>query len=205
MDNQQLTNIVQDDVNATANAHQKYIDALEQRLMDKDAEIEKLQTLVNEMSDYFPACIDCEGKTTLGERTDKCVYEIDNTNYCTKRGIANIASIRNENRELKEEIEVLKAKYYKLCEHTEKIEYELAEKQADTSWFRDAKVSLLSPVIRKIKSEAIKEFAGKVVEERLAVVCLEGVTEEYSNGYHDALCYVEEQIDNLKKEMAGDV
>lgn len=74
------------------------------------AEIEQLQTLVNEMSDYFPACIGCEGKTTLGERTDKCVYEIDNTNYCTKRGITNIVSIRNENRELKAEIERLKTK-----------------------------------------------------------------------------------------------
>lgn len=72
------------------------------------AEIEELQELVETMGDYFPACIDCEGKTPLGERTDKCVYEIDNTNYCTKRGITNIVAIQKENRELRAEIERLK-------------------------------------------------------------------------------------------------
>ena len=73
-------------------------------------EIEKLQELVNEMGDFFPACINCEGKTTLGERTDKCVYLIDNTNYCTQRGIKNICQIINENNQLKAEIEMLKTK-----------------------------------------------------------------------------------------------
>ena len=66
------------------------------------AEIERLKALVDEMSDYFPACIDCEGKTTLGERTDECVYLIGNTEYCAKKGIENIGRIMRENRELKE-------------------------------------------------------------------------------------------------------
>lgn len=66
------------------------------------AENERLQSLVDEMSDYFPACIGCEGKTTLGERTDECVYLIGNTEYCAKRGIENIGRIMRENHELKE-------------------------------------------------------------------------------------------------------
>jgi hypothetical protein len=66
------------------------------------AEIEKLQALVDEMSGYFPSCIACEGKTTLGERTDECVYLIGNTEYCAKKGIENIGRIMRENRELKE-------------------------------------------------------------------------------------------------------
>ncbi len=70
-------------------------------------EVELLQEMVDTMSDYFPCCIDCEGKTVFGERTDKCVYLIDNTNYCAKRGIENIARILKENAEQKEEIERL--------------------------------------------------------------------------------------------------
>ena len=65
------------------------------------AQIKELQELVDTMGDYFPACINCEGKTEFGERTDKCVYLIDDTNYCTKRGIANIVAIQKENRKLK--------------------------------------------------------------------------------------------------------
>ncbi|MBQ2388956.1 MAG: hypothetical protein II305_02765 [Clostridia bacterium] len=82
------------------------------RLLKKNKALRKknreMKELVDEMSDYFPACIGCEGKTEFGERTDKCVYLIDNTNYCAKRGIANIASTIKENRELKAEIEKLK-------------------------------------------------------------------------------------------------
>lgn len=103
------------------------------------AEIEQLQTLVNEMSDFFPACIGCEGKTTLGERTDKCVYEIDNTNYCAKRGITNIAAIQKENRELKAEIERL-------------------NKEVET--FAD-----IGKMYSEIKAEAVKEFAERLKKE----------------------------------------
>lgn len=73
----------------------------------QEKKMTELQELIDEMSDFFPACIDCEGKTKEGVRTDKCVYMIDNTNYCTKRGIKNISAIKNENRELKAEIEQL--------------------------------------------------------------------------------------------------
>lgn len=71
------------------------------------AEIERLKELVDTMGDYFPACIGCEGKTEFGERTDKCIYLIDTTNYCSQRGISNIMAIVNENRSLKAEIERL--------------------------------------------------------------------------------------------------
>ena len=77
-------------------------------LIDKlEAKYKELQELVNDMGGYFPACIECEGKTPLGERTDKCVYMLDNTNYCTKRGISNIVAIQKENRSLKAENERL--------------------------------------------------------------------------------------------------
>ena len=108
------------------------------------AEIEQLQTLVNEMGDYFPACIGCEGKTTLGERTDKCVYEIDNTNYCTKRGITNITSIITENRELKAEIERLKAE----VKFSDYLEYEATN---------------------QIKAEAIKGFADRLDDTKIKI------------------------------------
>jgi predicted RNase H-like nuclease (RuvC/YqgF family) len=56
VDNEQLNNIVQDAVNATANAHQKYIDALERRLKDKDAEIERLKDRLSKLQCSY----DCE-------------------------------------------------------------------------------------------------------------------------------------------------
>lgn len=70
----------------------------------------------------------------------------------------------------------------------------------------NAYVSLTSDSLEylKIKAEAYKEFAERLLEERLAVVTLKDVTEEYSNGYHDALCFVEEQTNNLLKELVGE-
>lgn len=57
--------------------------------------------------------------------------------------------------------------------------------------------------LKVAKAEATKEFAELLVEEKLAVVFLKGKTDEYTEGYHDALCFVEEQIDNLVKEKVG--
>ena len=48
----------------------------------------------------------------------------------------------------KVEIERLKSKYGKLCEYAEKKELELAEINADISWFREAKISRLAPAIK---------------------------------------------------------
>lgn len=107
-------------------------------------ENERLQALVDEMSGYFPTCIGCEGKTTLGERADKCVYLVDDTEYCAKRGIRNIANIMKKNEALKAEIERLKKAI--------KVQDIMIEQQ-------DYK-------IKSAKSEAIKEFA-----ERLKAKC----------------------------------
>lgn len=100
------------------------------------AEVERLKALVDEMSVYFPTCIGCEGKTTLGERTDKSVYLVDDTEYCAKRGISNIANIMKENEALKTEIELL----------------------------RKAKAEDVSRAYKIAKSEAIKEFAERLKE-----------------------------------------
>ena len=56
----------------------------------------KLQELVEDMSDYFPTCINCEGKED-GVRTDKCHYLIDDTAYCARRGFNYILDIQREN------------------------------------------------------------------------------------------------------------
>ena len=65
-------------------------------------ENEYLKELVIEMSGYFPCCIGCDGKTTSGERTEKCVYVFGDTDeyvgFCAKRGIENISKIVNENK-----------------------------------------------------------------------------------------------------------
>lgn len=67
---------------------------------------QKLLEFVDDTASFFPACLDCEGKTPLGERTDKCVYaKLSLTDeekvYCIKRGIKNILKIQEENRLLR--------------------------------------------------------------------------------------------------------
>lgn len=59
--------------------------------------------LIRELSDNIPCCDNCDGKTVLGERTDKCVYEIeglDSVLYCAKRGIENCFGYRKKIEEL---------------------------------------------------------------------------------------------------------
>ena len=55
----------------------------------------------------------------------------------------------------------------------------------------------------KAKAEAYKEFAEELCDEWLAVVLLKNKSDDYGEGYHDALCFVEERIDNLLKEKVG--
>jgi len=55
--------------------------------------------------------------------------------------------------------------------------------------------------MKEIQAEAIKEFAERLIEERLAVILLKNKSDDYAEGYNDALCFVEEQIKDLKKEM----
>lgn len=118
----------------------------------KNAETERLQELVDEMGDYFPACINCEGKTTIGERTDACVYLIDTTNYCTKRGMRNIVAIQNENRELKAEIKTAKSEAVK--EFAERL---IQEDGYNNHTFDDCASILVPAEYRKGREEKIKE------------------------------------------------
>ena len=107
------------------------------------AENERLQELVNDMGDYFPACINCEGKTEFGERTDKCVYLIDNTNYCIKRGITNIVAIQNENRQLKQKLETAKSEARK----------EFAERLCEDRVSNDPVVIAVKCLLKEMESE----------------------------------------------------
>lgn len=70
---------------------------------------DELVDLIEELSSFFPCCLNCEGKTVIGERTDKCVYAIgrtpDDILYCADRGIKNILDIQKENKMLKEQLQ----------------------------------------------------------------------------------------------------
>lgn len=97
----------------------------------------------------------------------------------------------------KAEIEKLKSNYSKLCKYTEKKELELAEINADISWFREAKISRLAPAIKEIKAEAYAE-ACKEFADKLKKKCYEDFEET-----NEMLApYVtEDNIDNILKEM----
>ena len=69
--------------------------------------VKEQNRLIRELSDNIPCCDNCEGKTVLGERTDKCVYEIegfDSVLYCAKRGIENCFGYRRKIEELESKL-----------------------------------------------------------------------------------------------------
>lgn len=43
-----------------------------------------------------------------------------------------------------------------------------------------------------------------MIEEKLAVILLKDVSDEFANGYQSALDYMEEQTNRLLKELVGD-
>lgn len=90
-----------------------------------------------------------------------------------------------------------------LAERNAEIERLTGMRNADPMDFCGVLCRYSEELINKARAEAIKEFAELLVEEKLAVVFLKGKTDEYTEGYHDALCFVEEQIDNLVKEKVG--
>ena len=63
----------------------------------------------------------------------------------------------------------LQDRYNRLCEHTEKIESELNEKELDISWFNNPNMHLAAPTIRKIIAEEIEEFAEMITDRASAV------------------------------------
>jgi hypothetical protein len=140
------------------------------------------------------------------------VYKLNNTNYCTKRGIATIFSIRNENRELKAENESLKnigdnkTKELLRCNTCiEELHKKLETAKAENEGLKEQNENLKSYVSiefigeatgqnlkKKIKAEAYKEFAERLKD------MSEHFWEEKENFVS------EEQIDNLLKEMVGE-
>lgn len=148
------------------------------------AEKEELQELVNEMSDYFPACIGCEGKTEDGVRTDKCVFLIDKTNYCVKRGISNIVAIRKENAELKAENERLKEEKSKIENKIDEI-YPL--------------VMQLPNAMQQTKAEAYKE-----VFEKLNDKSIRSKAKVKGCGFLYVSVVTLHDIYKLKKELVGE-
>jgi hypothetical protein len=54
--------------------------------------------------------------------------------------------------------------------------------------------------IAEARAEAIKWFAERLFE-RVAVKTLVGKSEDYSDGFIEATCWYDEEIDNLVKEM----
>lgn len=53
---------------------------------------------------------------------------------------------------------------------------------------------------KKARAEAIKEFVERLFE-RVAVKTLVGKSGDYSDGFIEATCWYDEEIDNLVKEM----
>lgn len=103
----------------------------------------------------------------------------------------------------KTEIEKLKSNYSKLCEYAEKKEFELAEINADISWFREAKISRLAPAIKEIKAEACKEFAEKLKEiVRQNDYLLANKLNSIDRGMFTI--GFEQAIDEILKEMVGE-
>lgn len=176
----------------------------------QEKKMAELQELVDEMNSYFPACIDCEGKTKEGVRTDKCVYMIDNTNYCTKRGIKNISAIRNENRELKAEIEKQKDNYMELLEICSTRADIIAKQKAEVEQLTKDKENLAHSFANAVgqkmtaKAEAYKECIEKVKSE---IDNKDGhIEEDYAlRGSWDKKYFydseIEDILDNLLKEF----
>jgi hypothetical protein len=54
--------------------------------------------------------------------------------------------------------------------------------------------------LKQARAEAIREFVERLFE-RVAVKTLVGKSEDYSDGFIEATCWYDEEIDNLVKEM----
>lgn len=98
--------------------------------------------LIRELSDNIPCCDNCEGKTTLGERTDKCVYEIegfDSVIYCAKRGIENCFGYRKKIDALTEDLTGAQNEIHALLKKQDILRSELAEeRERSARWLRES-------------------------------------------------------------------
>lgn len=70
-------------------------------IKNQAAKIEELEDLIDEMSSYFPFCVNCDSKIIIsGIHVNRCANLI-NDSYCTKKGLENIAQMWKENETLK--------------------------------------------------------------------------------------------------------
>ena len=131
--------------------------------------------------------LECCASVDDGCLTDCPLYDGDDSCFSTL--LKPILDLINRQQA---EIEKLQDRYNRLCKHTEKIEFELGEKELDNSWFNNPNTHLIAPVTRKIKAEAIKEFAERLKGK----ICDSFGFVRHGKGDID--------IDNLVKEMVGD-
>lgn len=154
----------------------------------------------------------------------KCHIEAEDCESCEMFGncdeIVLTERVLNLINRQKAEIEKIKSNYSKLCEYAEKKELELAEINADISWFREAKISRLAPAIKEIKAKAYKEFAQQIKQEIKEAYdnnaeVLKEHFEKHKGDFNDAfvemvegkintLLGLSDFIDNLLKEMVGE-
>lgn len=100
--------------------------------------------------------------------------------------------------------------YIKKCDNLERIadktiETQKAEIEDIKFLYENLKEEHLEIIkaIKHTKSEAYKEFAEKL-EERIAVHLLKNKSNQYAEGFADALDGVNGEIDNLLKELIGE-
>ena len=103
--------------------------------------------------------------------------------------------LQEENKKLKVDNEKLKSKNIVLNS--------LIEMKNDTICNQRKVIDMLECQLKTAKAEAYKEFAEKI-EERIAVKILKDKSNEYAEGFVDALDGVNGEIDNLLKELVGE-
>lgn len=155
------------------------IKALEERIKELKEDYKRLQLL--------NAPMDCFEKSHIDNiRILSSVLDLIN------RLQAEIEHIDNESSALLADIDFRENEINRLQAENERL-------IDDNKFLQDNRWKELSFV----KAEAYKEFAEKM-EERIAVKILKGKSNEYANGFVDALDGVNGEIDNLLKELAGD-
>jgi FtsZ-binding cell division protein ZapB len=107
--------------------------------------------------------------------------EKSNLKETLDRVVGEVKGLRDTNKELQAENERLK----------------------EENQYQDQAVLNALRKVRKIRLDAYKEFAG-LLEERIAVHLLKNKSNEYADGFADALDGVNGEIGDLLKELAGE-
>ena len=155
--------------------------------------LKRQNRLIEELSSNIPCCDNCEGKTTIGERTDKCVYEIegfDSVLYCAKRGIENCFGYRKKIDALSEDLmgandeihklarayQELEEAYSKLFDRNKEAEYELEDMRRENETLKKKYTAAVEAAA--IATELAAEYRrtdGDLISRELALERLKGV------------------------------